>query len=330
MTCSDRPRIWTHTVDYRRGDGSSARALINRGFWVHGLPRLIPLCRLLGHRPVVDGVDYGHSGRRSRWVVCDRCGVRTDPQGPIDEDLVVGQPHTDPLPGPWLASPRGVVGGQLVLGRNNDAVSVEVKVGNAGSEHVLAGHVHLGHIGALYLHVEDFGRGLQRRLNPRGYDSRVTGIAVHDGHLHWRLWAKRDSGSRDDPWWQHGSVQIDPRTILWGPKRYSYENIGEPVTATVRMPHGDDHEVTLQLQRQTLGRAKLRRKQTSWIVAWDAPRPGIVTRAYKGGTTASAVEVGDAAVDSGSWVPAACAAIASRMTADRARYGYRTGVAALD
>ena len=328
MTSTDRPRIWTFTVDYRKDGGSSARALINRGFWVNGLPRLMPLCRLLGHRPVVDGVDYGHSGRRSRWVACDRCGVRTNPQGPLDEDLVVGQPYTDTLPGPWPRSPRGGIGGQVVVGRNNDAISAEVKVGNAGSEHVLAGHIHLGHLGALYLHTEGFGQGLQRRLNPVGYDSRVTGISAHDGHIYWRLWGKRDHYRSSDPWWQRGSIQIDPRTILWGPKRYSYTDVGDPVTATVRMPHGDDHEVKLQLQRQSLGRARLPRKQQTWIVDWSA-KPGIPTRNTDRGTiTASAVPVSDAAVEGDGWVSEACAAIAAKLTRDRSRHGYRAPVSA--
>lgn len=353
---ADEPRIWTHTVDYRKDGQTAPRALVNRGFWVHGLPRLIPLCRLLGHRAVVDGTEGYRDRPGYRWVTCDRCGVRPEPQGQLDPSRwsvgdTYGGPFTatapdrrawkakglgDPLPatpatyppGPWPTSPRGVLGGQLVVGRNNDAVSVEFKVGNAGSEHVLAAHVHLGHLGALYLHVEDFGRGLQRRLNPRGYESRVTGLAAHDGHLYWRLWAKRDGYSRRDPCRQRGSVQIDPRTILWGPKRYSYENVGEPVTATVRMPHGDDHEVTLQLQRQAHGRARLRRKQLSWIAEWDA-RPGIPTRNDgRGRTSGSAVPVSTAAVDDDGWVGEACAAIAADMSRERARRRYRHAVPA--
>lgn len=285
-------------------------------------------------------------------MVCDRCGVRPNPQGQLDParwsvgDVYAGPftvtppewrdwkakgpgdpppavPETYP-PGPWPTSPRGVVGGQVVVGRNNDAVSVEVKVGNAASEHVLAGHIHLGHLGALYLHVEDFGRGLQRRLNPRGYESRMTGLAAHDGHLYWRLWAKRDGYSSGDPRWQQGSIQIDPRTMLWGPKRYSYENVGEPVTATVRMPHGDDHDVTLQLQRQSFGRARLRRKRMSWVVDWSADR-GIPTRPTdRGNVTASAVEVSARGVEEGGWAGEACAAIALKLSADRARWRYPT------
>ena len=52
-----------------------------------------------------------------------------------------------------------------------------------------------------------------------------------------------------------GSVRIDPRDVVLGERRYSYADVGDRVPAVVRMPHGDDHVVTLQLQRQTFGRA---------------------------------------------------------------------------
>lgn len=316
-------RIHAFTVDYRRDGGRSARALVNRGFWIHGLPRFMPLCRILGHRPVVDGTEGYRERPGYRWVACDRCGVRTEPQGPIDTDLVVGQPYTDPLPGPWPASPRGVFGGQVVVGRGGSTLSVEAKVGNADSEHVLAGHIHLGHLGALYLHVENFGRGMQRRLNPRGYDSRVTGLAAHDGRLYWRVWAKRDSSSRDDPRWMDGSLQLDPRTILWGPKRYSYENVGAPVAGTIRMPQGDDHDVTLQLKRQSFGRARLRRRQLSWIVDCDAPA-GLPTRSDgRGRYMGLSVPVAAAAVEANGWATEAGGAIVATIARDRARNGYR-------
>lgn len=310
------------TVDYRERDGTQRVHLVNRGFWLSGLPRLILLCRLRGHRPVVDGTE-GYRGRPGyRWVTCDRCGVRTHPQGPIDADLALRQPYTGDLPGPWPASPRGTFGGQIVVGKLFGGASAQFKVGNAGSEHVLAGHVRLNPLGALYLHVEDFGRGIQRRLNPRGYHSRVVEVDVGDGHLRWKLWARRDEWSRSDPWWMSGSMQIDPRTILWGPLRYSYEDVGGPVPATVRMPHGDDHGVTLQLQRRELGRRGLRRRRVAWVVDWEC-LGGIPTRGDRGGVTASSVEVSSPAVDESGWPEEACAAIAAGLTRERARHGFQ-------
>lgn len=166
------------SVDYADRDGRGPGCLVNRGFWLNGTPRLMPVCRMFGHRPVVDGVDMTYQGRPHwfRWVVCDRCGVRPDPQGSLDDDLVVGQPYTggysgalvvddsgkpQPVgrePGPWPAKPTGTIGGQVVIGGHYPGPSVEVKVGNGGSEHTLAAHLDLGRLGVLYLHTEQHGR----------------------------------------------------------------------------------------------------------------------------------------------------------------------------
>lgn len=344
----DTERIWTHTVDYRADRGH--KGLINRGFWVEGLPRLIPLCRLFGHRPVVDGYDSKYGNDRTRWVACARCGVRPDPQGRLDPALWnIDDPFPGPFngqppaklrreeiretartrrapaaspPGPWPANPRGTLGGQLVVGGAHPGVAAEVKIGNMGSEHILEGHVHLGRLFWLSLHVEHFGRGIQRRLNPQGYESRCIGVSIHDGSLYWKLWGKRDSWSRSDPRWQQGSLTVDLRDIVLGPKRYAYENVDEPVTTTVRMPHGDDHTVTLQLQRQTFGR-KHARKKLSWAVDWSC-KGGIPTRnTDRGGIWGSGVKVSDQAAEAGSWPSQAAAAIAADMTDERVRRGFK-------
>lgn len=323
-------RLWFHSVDYRRDrDG---RGLVNRGFWLHGIPRLMPLCRLRGHRPVVDGVDMRHGGtaanpRRSRWACCDRCGIRL--LQPVDSDLEIGQPYTDPLPaGPGgaddVTGARGVIGGQLVIWGAHPGFSVEAKVGNMGSENTLAAHLHLGKLGALYLHTERHGTWLQRRLNPRGYESRVIGLSVHHRRLAWKLWSRRDASSSSDPWWMHRSVRIDPRDVLLGERLYDYEDVGEPITATVRMPAGDDHQVRLQLQRRTRGRKRLRRHHDAWTADWSIPAgaPGIDSG--HGGIRGSSVELAPTTdPDRDHWVAEACGAIADSLTRDRARYGYR-------
>lgn len=332
MSKTDRPRFHFQIVDYRERDGGQRGQLINRGYFLHNTPRLIPICRLLGHKPVVDGVDFRpihvaggiKPSQRSRWACCDRCGVRL--QQPVDCDLETGQPYTDPLPTP--VSPRGTVGAQLIIGASHGGAGVGFKIGNAGSEQTLAAHVQIHPLGALYLHTEDHGTWLQRRLNSVGYHSRIVEVAVHNGHLHWELWAKRDEHKRSDPWWMHGSVEIDPRTILCGPRRYTYTDTGALVEATVRMPHGDDHPVRLQLQRQTLGRARGRRPKLSWSVDWSAPS-GIPTRnTDRGRIYGSGVHVSDRSATDGGWVEEACAAIATQMTGDRVRYSYARSVSA--
>jgi hypothetical protein len=344
------------TVNYKERDRRSA--LVDLGFFLHSVPRPLVLCRLFRHRPVVDGTKGYRDDPGYRWVVCDRCGVRPDPQGRLDPAVWnIGQRYTGSWsealpenwreqakalgglnlaehypPGPWSAEATGALGGQVVIGpRGGSSVGFEVKIGNKGSEHTLAAQVQLGRLGALYLHTERFGEWLVRRLNPTGYHSKVTGLTIHDGYLWWRLWADRDAGwSSNAPWYRRvrdGSVRIDPRDHVLGPRRYSYEDVGDPVTALVRMPHGDDHEVTLKLQRCTFGR-KRGRKRMSWSVDWDC-RPGIPTKpGDRGRVMGSGVDVPDASVDAGTWPVEACAAIAVRMTTDRRRYGWRSEFAA--
>lgn len=320
-------RLWFHSVDYRKDRGSPG--LINVGFWLHGVPRLMPLCRLRGHRPVVDGVDYGLRGRRSRWVCCDRCGIRL--LQPVDSDLKIGQPYTAPLPDAptgtsRATSLRGTVGGQLVVWGAHPGLSVEAKVGNMGSENTLAAHLHLGKLAALYLHTENHGTWLQRRLNPQSYDSRVVGLSLHHGLLSWDLWARRNDHRSSDPWWMRRTVRVDPRDLLLGQRLYDYADVGEPVNATVRMPAGDDHQVILQLQRRTFGRKRLRRRTEAWAVEWRTPRSesGIESRPGRGGVTGSGVELAATTdPERADWVAEACAEIAASMTRDRARYGYR-------
>jgi hypothetical protein len=332
-------KIRAHSIDYSKDRG--AGGLVNRGFWLDGIPRPLLACRAFGHRPVVDGTGPYRPGLAAhRWVCCDRCGVRPEPQGSLHPDLPIGQAYTgaydnqlskeavrggDPVlyrtPGPWPADPTWDFGGQLVVGGGLSGPGVEVKVGHAGSEHTLASHVTLGRAGALFLHSERLGTWLQRRLNPTGYQSRVIGAGLHDGRLHWQLWARRDESSREDPKWMQGSVLLDPVERLLGPKRYGYTDDGQQVPGLVRMPHGDDHDVMLQLQRQTYGRRNGRKKLT-WIVEVECPA-GIPTRPHSGGVTNMAVPVPDSAVPDGDWPAAAAAAVAVKLTADRARRGWR-------
>lgn len=341
-----------HSVNYRAQEGRQRRPrwnLVNVGFWLHGVPRALILCRVFGHKPVVDG--YGPhprnpGGHAARWVACGRCSMRPDPQGRLDPSWwQVGERYTGPygtqpgevvpwspereslVPGPWPAEvSRGVIGGQLLLGGAH-SWSVEFKVGGKGSEATLAAHVCLGVLGALYLHTERTGSWLVNWLNGRGDESKVIGLAVHDGHLWWRLWVNRNAGwSRGQPWHRRvrdGSVRVNPLDVLLGPDRFSYQDVGQPVVTTVRLPHGDDHEVELVLQRQTRGRRRWPYKHQAWHVEWRA-RGGIPTEpAGRGRIVGSGVAVSDGSVESGDqppvphWVHEAAAAIAVRLTEDR-------------
>ena len=333
-----------HSIDYLKDRDATRKrgTLADRGFWVHGIPRPLILCRTLGHKPVVDGTTGFRNEPGARWVCCDRCGVRPDPQGVLDpERWNIGEPYDGPFgtvrpdyeavkqagvplsaqPGPWPESPTWTFGGQAILGRTFTGLSAQVKIGNCGSEHTLAAHLRIDPLCALYLHTEHLGTWLQRRLNPVGYNSRVIGIDISLGSIYWQLWANRNGGEARNPRWQSGSIKIDPRDKLLGRRRYWHTDEGTPVTATVRMPHGDDHEVTLQLQRQELGREKLRRRKKAWTVDWDSAT-GIPTKpGGRGRVTGSGVEVSDASVRKGTWPQEAAANIAKTVTASRTREG---------
>jgi len=151
------------TVNYRDRDGRRTPGqLVNVSVSLQRTPRLIAWCRLFGHRPVVDGTDptpmssSGYRGPGHRWVCCDRCGVRSAPQGSLDPTVyAIGVRYRAPwlitsdqtretyagstVPGPIDAAPTGALGAQLIVGPSGlSGVGWEAKVGNAGSEHTLA------------------------------------------------------------------------------------------------------------------------------------------------------------------------------------------------
>ena len=143
---------------------------------------------------------------------------------------------------------------------------------------------------------------------------------MNGGRLHWQLWAKRDHWSKADPKWMQGSVLVDPRDIIFGPKRYSYADHGDPVTVTVRMPHGDDHPITVRLRRQTYGRTR-GRKRLGWTV--DVDSPGIPTKpGGRGQIMGLGVPVSAGSVRAGTWPLEAAAAVAERLTGYRTREGW--------
>ncbi|TMR91332.1 hypothetical protein [Nonomuraea basaltis] len=342
-----------HTVNYKAEDSGSS--LVDRGWWLSDLPRLMLFCRLRGHRPVVDGFGPREAGlHAARWVVCDRCGVRPSPQGSLDpEKYQVGDPYTGPWipltrvaaadawmallglrtppvheddkgkPGPWPESPRGGFGGQVVVGsRALPGFSIGFEVGNCGSEHMLDMHLRLGRLLAIYVHTEQFGTWVQRRFNPNGYDSREFRLAVVDWQFRWAIWGRCNSWLSTDPRWQQGYFSFDLMEKLFGPKRYSYEPVGDEQVGLVRLPEGDQYEVRLLLRRERLGRPRLRwRDRLSWSVQWTAT-PGIP---YREGRSIDSwcVRVDDEAVQEGTWQTAALIALGAKMSQMRTRHGYR-------
>lgn len=339
------------TVDYSK-DRPDRRVLMDRGFFLHGLPRLIALCRLLGHKPTVDGYNskYGREEeRRARWVFCGRCGIRTDPQGVLDpNEWDLGQPYTGPvsnaprlspvvrkrlaergleptstgLPGPWPKNPTSAIGAQVIIGRSS-FLSIGFKVGSGSSEQCLAANISLGPLGAIYVHTEDHGQFIQRWLNGSkdlSNESRETGISIWHGRLEWKLWAPRDSRSKDDPWWMRGSIHLDPRHYLLGGRVCDVEKLTEKTDATVTMPDGSVHAVQVRLERWTSGR-KRGRKTVRYEADWSS-REGIPVR-FDNAWYGSGVTVPEQSVDNGQWIQEACTQIAAQCTKERVRNDYQ-------
>ncbi|WP_431912922.1 hypothetical protein [Nonomuraea jabiensis] len=191
------------------------------------------------------------------------------------------------------------------------------------AEHTLAGHLRVWPFGAPYLHTEGVGAWLQRRLIPEGYTSRVMNVSVDDWGIRWQWWAREHEWSRDDPWRMRGRISLDLVEKLFGPKRYSYETVDGRVLGWVKMPEGDTHQVQLTLQRQRLGRPRLKRAKWAWAVEWDAPNGGIPIKPdSQNRVTVSAVKVPDEAVEARCWDVLACAMIARKRGEERKRHGH--------
>ncbi|MEU8101702.1 hypothetical protein [Streptomyces rubiginosohelvolus] len=340
------------TVNYRKDHRRGPTPLLDRGYFLSGLPRLIALCQLLGHKPTIDGYDSKY-GKSARWVSCARCGIRPNPQGRLDAtQWAIGQRYTGPFltevpqppekarqledakpvplpptePGPWPTNPTSSIGAQLIIGPSFGGAGIELKVGSPASEQCLAAHVRIHPLGALYVHTENHGQFIQKYLNnSTDWESRVIGLSVDQGTLRWKVWARRDSSSIHDPWWMNGSINIDPRHYLLGPNRGHCTPLTEKTPGTVYLPDGTRHDITLTLERWTHGRTR-GRKTTRWMADWTS-RAGIPVR-FDRSVHGASIEIGEEAAKSGQWAQQACAAIAAQCVQDRVRYGYEASAAA--
>ncbi|MEV4179481.1 hypothetical protein [Nonomuraea sp. NPDC049709] len=81
----------------------------------------------------------------------------------------------------------------------------------------------------------------------------------------------------------------------------------------------------LTLKRQRPCRPRLKLTKWAWVVAWEAPNGGILTKPHsQNRITGPAVEAPIASVETRSWDVLACALIARKLGEDLARYGYRS------
>lgn len=201
-------------------------------------------------------------------------------------------------------------------------------VGNAGSETPFDGHLVLFG-SAVYWGISS-GRKFAQWLtsSPENkYDGRDISIRV-DGTTVWlNFWHPRDRWSRDEfAKWRHFSFNLDPRQRLWGPKRWSYEDL-DVAELQIEMPDEGAYPVKVTLQRATLARTKRLGKALDQHLSFDVDAPkGIPSHYDKSGgwkgerTYGFSVRANSQRKD---WPVDAKAAITAWVYDRRARSGFR-------
>lgn len=188
---------------------------------------------------------------------------------------------------------------------------------------------------------EWIGRGHKRRIELRTFG----------GQLWWNLWYDDDSGmdvyhkcdgwrkpklypwrwgrEKHRPWMclRDGNIDINPLDAIWGGRLYSYEDLDvrENQLVSIGQYHGDVHEVTFKLQKQTQGRRHgfwpiNRVSDRGYVADWRCDK-GIPTRnhSWKGDCTiASAVHV-DGGED---WLIQAVQKLRESIKKDRERHNF--------
>jgi hypothetical protein len=162
---------------------------------------------------------------------------------------------------------------------------------NPDSESVWSGNFRIFGAGFFWGH-SGFRRLAERIVKCDGYkyDDRNWSLRISDGSLWWvfaehndmcnkhnrraedmkKSWPKRRN------FWRRGVINLSIPEAIWGPKRYSYEDVDSFATV-IKMPEGE-YGVLLKLQRVFLGRTKVARHKhiQSWTIEVDAPK-GIPT-----------------------------------------------------
>ena len=179
----------------------------------------------------------------------------------------------------------------------DDLFAFRFHIGNRGSETPWDGHLTILGISWYWGH-SGFRRLADRLTRCSGYkyDTRNWMLRISDNTLWWEF------ANHDDMCGYHdqslkvrkknrrrGSFNLSIPTAIWGPYRYSYEDVGRHQTL-IQLPE-DDYAVILTLQKVFYGRTKVDKKKhiQSWSVDVDAPR-GIPTHVdhsggYKGDRT---------------------------------------------
>lgn len=214
-------------------------------------------------------------------------------------------------------------------------------IGNSGSETPWDGHLTL--LGFSIYWGLGFGRKLADRLtrcDGYQYDSRDWSLRIDDRRVWWEFAQHSDMCRRGDRvtkrnykkkrkrhnTWRRGNFVISIPELIWGPYRYTYEDL-EGANLLIKLPE-DAYAVTVMLRKVYFGRTKVSRDkhEVSYSFDVDAPK-GIPTHVdHSGGwkgdrTYGFGVNYpGDPRVD---WRRDAEAAIAAWVLEYRARTGFR-------
>lgn len=162
---------------------------------------------------------------------------------------------------------------ELVARPPKPEASFEITVGTSSSETPF--DVHAVVAGTGFYANTSLGRRMAPLLSQRlfsrcreryhQYESRQIRVSIHDGRLWWDLWTHRNHWKRGEfASWRSGNVYLNPLDLLWGQRRYWYEN-EESIPLTIWLPD-NNYEVTATLQRQLFGRPKAKRRHQSWTV----------------------------------------------------------------
>lgn len=218
-------------------------------------------------------------------------------------------------------------GGHLeaILRSPKPEFSARFSVGTASSETPFDGHLTILGSG-LYWGIENGGKlaDFLTRRDVHKYEGRELKLHLYHGTLYWHVWTHSGSWERGEfAAWRTGSQNVRPLDILFGRRRYWYEDV-DTAELEIQMPEGA-YPVKATLQRQLHGRPKSKRRETSWTVDVEAPK-GIPNRYDKSGgwkgdrVYGFGVKLAQRRQD---WFVDAKAAIEARILKDRANSGFR-------
>ncbi|MFE7744392.1 hypothetical protein [Nocardia sp. NPDC057455] len=161
---------------------------------------------------------------------------------------------------------------ETIVKKPEPTFSARFHVGTAGSETPFDGHLTILGSG-IYWGIEAGWKLADwiTREKRHQYEGRDLKVSIHDGRLWLNIWTHPGSWERGEfAAWRERSFKLNPLDILYGERRFSFEDI-ETAAIAVRMPEAT-YPVIAKLQKQSLGRPKAKKRIESWVVDVDAPK----------------------------------------------------------